>query len=251
MTDLRLSYSQASTWDECPAKWAAHYIDGVKTPETVEMAVGTATHEALEVLYGGGTRADAERVIVASDLSASAQAKAMVHLEAASLMEDLEGVEVIGVEFKLDVVLAGVRFVGVIDRVDRVGGAVRLVDYKTGNRPVDRFMAPKRRQLWLYAAAWRTLEPGPLSTRFVWTKTGLVDDVPCTRSSVEASVRWLGEVAVQIGEATDTGEYEAKAGPLCGWCPAVSSCPAGQVAVKRRRSEGRSIGPPAMEWLGE
>ncbi|MCQ2135725.1 MAG: PD-(D/E)XK nuclease family protein [Bacteroidales bacterium] len=40
--------------------------------------------------------------------------------------------EIVGLELPVDAVLGGFKFTGVIDRVDRVGGSLRVVDYQTG-----------------------------------------------------------------------------------------------------------------------
>lgn len=47
----RISYTQLSLFKECPLKWAIRYVEGIKTPQNVYMAVGDAAHQALASYY--------------------------------------------------------------------------------------------------------------------------------------------------------------------------------------------------------
>ncbi len=57
-TEKHISYTQLSTWMECPHRWKEMYIDKVKNPPNIYLSFGTAMHETLqeymELMYNKG-----------------------------------------------------------------------------------------------------------------------------------------------------------------------------------------------------
>ena len=53
-----ISYTQLSTWMECPHRWKEMYIDKIKQPPSIHLSFGTAMHETLqeymELMYNKG-----------------------------------------------------------------------------------------------------------------------------------------------------------------------------------------------------
>jgi len=67
-TDKIVSYSQFSTWKQCPHKWKLQNVDKLKTPPSIHLIFGTAIHTAiqhyLKVMYEqSGTAADREDIV--------------------------------------------------------------------------------------------------------------------------------------------------------------------------------------------
>jgi hypothetical protein len=63
-----VSYSQYSTWRQCPHKWKLQNVDKHKSPPSIEFAFGTAMHTAiqhyLKVMYEqSGAAADREDIL--------------------------------------------------------------------------------------------------------------------------------------------------------------------------------------------
>ena len=57
-TQKNISYTQLSTWLECPHRWKEMYIDKIKNPPNIYLSFGTAMHETLqeymELMYNKG-----------------------------------------------------------------------------------------------------------------------------------------------------------------------------------------------------
>ena len=57
-TEKNISYTQLSTWMECPHRWKEQYIDKIKQPPSIYLSFGTAMHETLqeymELMYNKG-----------------------------------------------------------------------------------------------------------------------------------------------------------------------------------------------------
>lgn len=57
-TEKNISYTQLSSWMECPHRWKQMYIDKIKQPPSIHLSFGTAMHETLqeymELMYNKG-----------------------------------------------------------------------------------------------------------------------------------------------------------------------------------------------------
>jgi putative RecB family exonuclease len=67
-TDKIVSYSQFSTWKQCPHKWKLQNVDKLKNPPSIHLIFGTAIHTALQhylkVMYDqSGAAADREDIV--------------------------------------------------------------------------------------------------------------------------------------------------------------------------------------------
>lgn len=67
-TDRIVSYSQFSTWKQCPHKWKLQNVDKLKNPPSIELTFGKAIHTTiqhyLEVMYSqSAAAADKENLI--------------------------------------------------------------------------------------------------------------------------------------------------------------------------------------------
>jgi len=67
-TDKIVSYSQLSTWKQCPHKWKLQNVDKLKNPPSIHLIFGTAIHTALQhylkVMYDqSGAAADREDIV--------------------------------------------------------------------------------------------------------------------------------------------------------------------------------------------
>jgi hypothetical protein len=67
-TDKIVSYSQFSTWKQCPHKWKLQNIDKLKTPPSIHLIFGTSIHTAiqhyLKIMYEkSGAAADREDIV--------------------------------------------------------------------------------------------------------------------------------------------------------------------------------------------
>jgi ATP-dependent exoDNAse (exonuclease V) beta subunit len=67
-TDKIISYSQYSTWKQCPHKWKLQNVDKLKNPPNINLIFGTAMHSTIQhfltVMYDkGGLAADSEDLV--------------------------------------------------------------------------------------------------------------------------------------------------------------------------------------------
>lgn len=73
-TDKIISYSQFSTWKQCPLKWKLQNVDKLKSPPSIELSFGKAMHTALQsylkTMYGQSVAAaDREDILAQFELA--------------------------------------------------------------------------------------------------------------------------------------------------------------------------------------
>jgi putative RecB family exonuclease len=254
-----LSPSSASAFDGCPRRWKFKYVDRRPEPSGQAAIVGSFAHEVLEHLCGLPSiertldkakelarafwpNVEGDDDYQALDLN-DEDARAFrwqSWLAIAGLwdLEDPADVEVVATEQKVTAVLAGVPFLGIIDRVDRINGKLIVSDYKSGTLPGIRWRDDKMQQVLLYAAAIEQAEgEQPDQARLLYLGQKILP-VTVTDRKIEAAAEQLSETWVGINSACESETFEAKTGVLCGWCPFVSECPEGHAELVRRQAAG-------------
>lgn len=265
-----LSFSAAETWEQCQRKWSGKYVLYVPDPTGPEADVGKMVHTVLQSMgaFQAGRRTlrfakpIAERAWAGKTVEA--RRLAMGHVVRALRNLEVATGDVLGVEMDLTLRLGGVPFKGFLDRADRIpadtptGFAARIIDYKSGKHPGKHdWLAPKFRQIYLYAAGFETVTHVPVHEgALVWTKNGRVDTVHIDEDRIGMALDWLRKTWAEIQAAIDanvpTGQpFEAHPGPLCSWCPMVTVCPEGiEAVVWRAENEShKPIGPHGQKVL--
>jgi len=290
----RLSPSGFSLWTECRRRWLYRYIGKLPDPAGRPALLGSFAHAILEILFQFPPDERTEPFArFASALAWKAFSEedewkafgppdpaelrmfkwdAYNAVVAALKMEDAQNVDVISVEQKFDdVVLGGAPFRGYVDRIDRIEGGERIVDYKTGKVPPKKFRNDKLKQVILYAAAVRARTGKlPIVARLMFPVFATNLTITVTDKLADATVAEFGlawqqiRSALAIGEA-NVGRVAAGETPvsidtafptnpkmLCGWCPYLAECDDGLREVRQHADNGR-LKPHAPAWalLGE
>lgn len=230
---VTLSYSAIATYLECPRQhWYRHRLR-LPARATVESSFGTVMHltlmragrlrqqglalelETLEALLG---KAWAE--VPLPDERRRPVLEALGRRLLRSLWEAgwLEPAPAL-VEAPFEVVLDGWSLRGVIDRVDRVEGGWRIVDYKTGNsQPKSRLR--RDLQLALYALGARLglgLEGARLELEFAYLRDGRRVLLEATADLLETAKKVGSQVAEGIGAGNFPPRPERRRCTLCAY----------------------------------
>lgn len=269
----KLSHSMASLYEQCPRKWHWQYVKGIRVGSGIAALVGNFAHTILEYLYqedpDGRTIDKAKEIarehwpemesnehFIRHELTEEEvmqfKRDSFRNIHGLMQMEDPKSIEVIATEQKLDVVIDGVRFGGLVDRIDQEDGVVRIVDYKTGKPGAKRYHADKARQLLLYAAMVREsldLKPGRISLLF----PSYLEEIErkATPSALSRTVNKYAKTWGNIQDSFKNDVWPPEPGPLCGWCDFVAECPEGAQKVKELVLDYDKIPhAPAIEILG-
>lgn len=269
----RLSPSAAETFDQCPKKWEFKYVKGIEGAAGPEAMLGTFVHSVLEQLMelAGPERSMPAAKAIAREIwrdqgyedqfsvfeaePVDARRAAWAAIVRLFRIENPRDIEVVSTEDKFRTTIGGVPFLGIVDLQHRdwLGGLV-IRDWKTGKPPAPMFRAPKDRQVRLYAAAVEA-ETGevPSGGQLVWLgKSPGIWEVDVDPIAVGEAVGWLRDLWDELNRSVGTDNFEARPGPLCGWCPGVVACEEGKERVLRQMADGKlKKTAPAWSLLGD
>lgn len=255
-----VSPSSASTFGQCRRRWRFRYIERQPEPAGPAALVGTFAHRVLELLCGlpPARRSVEQAKALAREIwddfiadpdyqslglseedGRQFRWKSWLAIAGLWQLEDPAQIEVVSTEQRVKVNLGQVPFVGVIDRVDRISGALVVSDYKSGTAPRPRWQSDKVLQVMLYAAALEaTTGEQPERARLMYLGQKIIEE-PVTDVRIEAATEELASTWTRMGHACQNDDFPADTGPLCGWCPFVEQCPEGRAEIEKRAAEGR------------
>lgn len=117
---------------------------------------------------------------------------------------------------------------GFIDRVDMTPtGEVRVVDYKSGKAPSDRYASKAMFQMRFYALAWwRMTERVPKLLQLMYLGNGKFLRYEPDEDDLLSTEKRILAIRAAIAESADALSFPPSPSKLCGWCSYKSLCPA-------------------------
>ncbi|MEJ5185596.1 MAG: PD-(D/E)XK nuclease family protein [Candidatus Geothermincolales bacterium] len=249
---MNYSHSLLETYETCPLKYRLIYADRVKTErKSVEAFMGSLVHETMEWLY---------RQVIMARVPSLEEVESFFSRRWDRFFHD--GIFVANREFTagdyreaglkclrsyyrryfpfdsgkpvwlekkvvVPIPLAGqqARFVGVVDRLDSLGGGrYEIHDYKTGAHFPTLEELERDRQLTLYQMAVESSLPGVKEVELVWHYM-LFDEELRLRRSAEDVRRVAQEASELVREIESRKEFPPREGDYCDWCEVQEFCP--------------------------
>jgi len=117
---------------------------------------------------------------------------------------------------------------GFIDRVDKTpAGDVRVVDYKSGKAPSDRYASKAMFQMRFYALAWwRMTERVPKLLQLMYLGNGKFLRYEPDEGDLLSTEKRILAIRSAIAQSADVLSFPPSPSKLCGWCSFKSLCPA-------------------------
>ena len=254
--------SRLTTWLDCPRRYRFVYVDRPtppKGPPWAHNSVGAAVHSALAAWWDRPVdqrTTETAATLVRDkwlDLGFRDDEQSAVWRERAAAMvaSYVAGLdphrEPVGIERTVAMRTDRVAVSGRIDRLDRRGDELVVVDYKTGRHVLTTDDARGSLALAVYAlASARTLRRECVTVELHHLPSGTVVAWRHTQESLERHLRRLEDIAAEAaaahaaaGTADDDQVFPPRPGPMCRWCDFSSHCP-----------EGRAAAAPAQSWAG-
>lgn len=225
-----LSFSAVEMYLKCGQQFKFRYVDGVRSPPSVAMVEGSSHHSWLQT--NNNLQKEEKQIIGAEDamdIFMTAWKKQSKDVDRRERIRDEKDVftrapKLIGayikrlapkmrpvaVEKRFRISIGGVPFVGFIDVVDKIKGAL---DYKTTSKKKTAGQARNSLQLSSYARVLGTHDVGFIS--LVKAKTPTVDLV--TTKLASKDVQWADEIAASTADAIKRGAFP-KTSPDNWWC---------------------------------
>ena len=252
--------SKLGAYEDCPRRYRFSYVDRPAPPKGAPWAhnsLGASVHTALKNWYAlpaeRRTPAALPTLLKATwvregyrdeEQERSAFRRALGWLEA-YLAEADPREEPVGVERTVAARTRTLALSGRVDRIDRRGAELVIVDYKTGRSELTSDDARGSRALALYAyAAERTFRRECRTVELHHLPTGTVAVHEHTEETLARHLRraedtasdvMAAEQAVAAGAPVDEA-FPPAPGAGCGWCDYRRSCPEGTAASPTKES---------------
>lgn len=244
---LAISPSRASDYKRCPLQYRLRAIDKIPEPSTEAQVKGTLVHAVLEEMFAWPREertypAAVKRLKpnwekmreedpscaepVADEYQLLVDARTL--LRGYFTMENPLGFDAHAQEMPVDFTLPnGVPVRGFIDRVDIAPtGEVRVVDYKTGKKPLPRYSQDAQFQMRFYALVyWRMFGVVPTQLKLMYLKVMDSMILAPSREELEYFERDLAELWFKIEADGKAGTFRPQQSKLCGWCDFQHLCP--------------------------
>ena len=244
---LAISPSRASDYKRCPLQYRLRAIDKIPEPSTEAQVKGTLVHAVLEEMFAWPREertypAAVKRLKpnwekmreedpscaepVADEYQLLVDARTL--LRGYFTMENPLGFDAHAQEMPVDFTLPnGVPVRGFIDRVDIAPtGEVRVVDYKTGKKPLPRYSQDAQFQMRFYALVyWRMFGVVPTQLKLMYLKVMDSMILAPSREELEYFERDLAELWFKIEADGKAGTFRPQQSKLCGWCAFQHLCP--------------------------
>jgi RecB family exonuclease len=249
--------SKLGTYEDCPRRYRYAYVDRPappKGPPWAHNSLGASVHTALRNWYGvppdrrasGALPTLLRATWVAEGYRDDEQERAAFRTALGWLEGYVAGldptVDPVGVERVVGARTSVLALSGRVDRVDRRGDRLVIVDYKTGRHTPDSDDARGSSALALYAyASTRMFRRACHQVELHHLPTGTVATHEHTDASLERAVGRAeatardiraAEKAVADGVDPDLA-FPVTPGSLCTWCDFRKSCPGGADAPVR------------------
>jgi RecB family exonuclease len=255
--------SRLATWLDCPRRYRFVYVDRPTPPKGAPWAhnsLGATVHSALAAWWDRPvTDRTSERAgaLVREkwiDLGfRDDEQSALWRERAATMVSNYVGEldphrEPIGIERTVAMRTERLALSGRIDRLDRRGDELVVVDYKTGRHVLTTDDARGSMALAVYAlAAARTLRTRCVSVELHHLPSGDVIKWEHTDATLARHLERAEDIASEAAAAQaiatqtepDDSSFPPRPGPMCGWCDFAAHCP-----------EGRAAAQPRASWAG-
>ena len=235
-----VSYSQLNMAQECPYQWFQLKALGVEPMENAFAQAGALVHEMLaEWAEGKLAKEDMSLELVRRFarkvtaefpryLAAKGYANKLINSvrQYFDSFDEFRGYEIVGVEKEFQSMIAGERFVGVIDLVlrDKSTGGLMIVDHKSAS--LSTFRKDKEqmyRQLLLYSKYCAdTYGTFPENLAFNLFKEGVMDVRPFSAEEYMAARIWAEEMVKEMKRKKLTDWFEVR--PDYFRCTNLCSC---------------------------
>lgn len=262
MFPTSLSPSRTSDYLQCALLYRYRTIDQIPDLPSVAAIRGTLVHSVLEKIFeapvGARTLSKAQELfkeqlselhlrrpeefqVLSGSVNTPEQLspeESLVNqmlkpvnplLETYFAMEDPNRLEPFAREMAMSVeVNDGFSIRGFIDRVDKAtDGAIRVVDYKTGKSPAERYADKAMFQMRFYALAWwRMTQTIPKMLQLMYLGDGRFLRYEPSEIDLRRTEDKILSIRAEINRSAEELRFEPSPSKLCNWCSYKSICPA-------------------------
>ncbi len=234
------SVSRVKLFEKCRAAYKFKYIDKFQESVSEPLIFGKLVHRVLELIFEWAIREEfygmiSDQVELVNQFYDQAFSESVcgygLYQEGLSLVRNyfkcnprIDSLKIIDTEKKFDLEIGGHRFIGYIDRIDKIGDdSIEVVDYKTNRVLFSEEEMENDIQVGVYIIAIRKLFPWIQNVSFSFSMLRHNVDLKTHRSEEQLSdfERYL---SITLKEIENCKEYPCSINKLCCWCGYSKYC---------------------------
>ena len=211
------SYSSIKTFDQCPKKYYhLKVVKDIKDDPGEAAVYGTNVHEAAELYIKDGTPIPEKYSVIRPIVEVLASFPGEKYTELKLGLEK-DGAEYTPCGF-FD---RNVWYRGIVDLLIIDGPSAYLIDYKTGKNA--KYADMKQLDLMAGAVFITYPEVQKIKSGLAYVVSSEFPTKTHYREHLNTYLSVFDSQLERLDAAMDNGVFNAKSGPLCGWCP-VKNC---------------------------
>ena len=212
------SYSSIKTFDQCPKKYFHLKVaKDVKDTAGPEADYGTQAHEVAEHYIKHGTPIPEKFKIMQPVVHALAKFPGEKHTELRLGVSLTDTGYAPTTFFGKDVWWRGIVDLLIID-----GAVAHMIDYKTGKNA--KYADMKQLDLMAGAIFVHYPEVQKIKSGLAYVVSNEFPKKTHVRAEIDTYMSVFDKQLDQLEAALDSGMFNPKSGPLCGWCPVGDKC---------------------------
>ncbi|GIW62424.1 MAG: DNA helicase [Patescibacteria group bacterium] len=239
----KYSYSQLESFKTCPLQYKYMYVLRLPSAPNSALAFGESIHKVLYkfyLMYKNNKNVNLDTLYDLLDQEwvpvgyASKNHEKRAYEEAKTVLKKFfdqlhsPELDIIALEKSFNFKIQDKIITGKIDRVDRIGDKIQIIDYKTGKKPNDR-MLKKSLQLSIYALAacqkhTFNKDVDKIELAFYY----LSDSDKVVFQKTKEEIESASDEILRTIEEIENSDFKPNVGRHCDFCPFRTICPAWQ-----------------------
>ncbi|GIW64033.1 MAG: hypothetical protein KatS3mg091_835 [Patescibacteria group bacterium] len=239
----KYSFSQIDTFKTCPLQYKYMHVLRLPSAPNSALSFGESIHKVLYkfyLMFKTNKSVDLktlyallEQEWIPVGYSSDKHAK-RAYKEAKGVLKKFfehlhsPDLEIIALEKNFNFKIQGKIITGKIDRVDKIGDKIQIIDYKTGKKPDERTLK-KSLQLSIYALSAcqkHTFNQTPDKIELAFYYLNSAEKIVFQRSPEE--IKSAESEIVGLINEIETSDFKPNVGTHCDFCPFKTICPAWQ-----------------------
>lgn len=216
---MRFSFSQLSTFKQCPKKWKFRYIDKLPVKESEILEKGKKVHFILEHFE------DFLQKKLSDEYYNCKESEIVLKFAKSELGKDIllkKSLREYEIKFNdnFEPTLENEKFIGYIDRIN-ISDKLELIDFKTGKYKEIQYQDYSQLIIYAIYMFQKFKNIDKILLRFIYVEHLLENSLELNRDSLEV---YKKDFLNQIKNIENCNDFKANISKLCNWCDFKDSC---------------------------
>lgn len=231
-----LSFSKINSYETCPLQYKYQFILNIPRLPSAALSFGTTIHETLHIYH---QKKSLGKEISLDDLLGiyenswnplgflDSEHRQEMFTYGKELLKkyyekhNKENIKHLGLEEWFNIKIGSSKFIGKIDRIDKLEDGVEIIDYKTGSVPTQKEVDNDSQVTFYQIGACEALGYDVKKLSYYY----LEEDKKISTIRTQRDMEEKKKEVIAIVNKMKEGNFESKSGLHCNWCDYRNICP--------------------------